>query len=268
MCIDTAADADAGTHEDESTGGGGGACRRVGNSAPNMLGFRCAFIRTARCTTWTTGCAASLAVLSLSFLSLSLSLSLSFSFSLSLSAPSRTSRTFSRSALSLLPSALYTEVVVALAGLLVRIFEALSAFGLFRAATPSVHPTNAAPFAVFAFGDATTPSLSLAGATGDAGTVAHPIDIGDEGAEDGGTDATDGLLGGTTTAEAPVFVRIFFARLVLAFSSSSDDGYDPDTRLACFCSAPLTAASCLASCARAPYDGARLSPAVVLVVGG
>jgi len=89
--------------------------------------------------------------------------------------------------------------------------------------------------------------LSLAGgaggferiATGDDGAVAI---IGEGGAEDGGEDMAEEV-------EALVLVFIFLARLVLAFSSSSEEGYEPESCLTCLRS---DFRSCFASCAKAP----------------
>jgi hypothetical protein len=87
--------------------------------------------------------------------------------------------------------------------------------------------------------------------TGDGGAVTA---MGEEGAEDGGEDTTEGVAGeGVKRAVPSVLVLSFLARLVLAFSSSSEEGYDPESCLTCLCF-PVVAAlrSCFASCAKAP----------------
>jgi hypothetical protein len=154
----------------------------------------------------------------------------------------------------LLPSALFEEVEVDLLCSLLFL-TSLDDLGLL-AAFPSVQdgiPRD------FTFGDA----LSLAGgtggfertATGDDGAVAT---MGEGGAEGGGEGTTEGVEG----AASLVLVLIFLARLVLAFSSSSEEGYEPESCLTCLCSVIAVVRSFFASCARAPYDGARLKPEV------
>lgn len=150
------------------------------------------------------------------------------------------------------PSALFEEVEEDF--LCVPLFlTSLDGFGLLSAFA-SVQ--DAIP-GDFIFGD----PLSLAGGTGgfertttgDDGAVAI---IGEGGAEGGGEATTEGVEG----AAPLVLVLIFFARLVLAFSSSSEEGYEPESCLTCLCSAVAALRSCFASCAKAPYDGARLKP--------
>lgn len=101
----------------------------------------------------------------------------------------------------------------------------------------------------FTFGDA----LSLAGGTGgfertttgEDGAVATK---GEGGAGGGGEDTTEGVA----EAAPLVLVLIFLARLVLAFSSSSEEGYEPESCLTCLRSVFGALRSCLASCAKAP----------------
>ena len=82
--------------------------------------------------------------------------------------------------------------------------------------------------------------------------------MGEGGTEGGGEDTTEGV----EEAALLVLVLIFLARFVLAFSSSSEEGYEPESCLTCLCSVFAVLRSCLASCAKAPYDGARLKPEV------
>jgi len=138
------------------------------------------------------------------------------------------------------PSALFEEVEV---DLLCSPFflTPLDVLGLLGAFTS----VEDATLRDLTFGDA----LSLAGGTGgfertttgDDGAVAT---MGEGGAEGGGEDTTEGV--------PLVLVLIFLARLVLAFSSSSEEGYEPESCLTCLRSVIGALRSCLASCAKAP----------------
>lgn len=187
-----------------------------GSSAPNMLGFLWRFIGSGLTRGWWS--------LSLAALSLTFSLSVLLVF-----------------LLLAVSSALLADEE----GLLVP-----SAFGLFKLLSTSPSPlAHAVTPLSLSFG---TDDLGLdepvgvLDATGDEGAVAGPA--GDGGTDDGG-DLTEGLAGTAATA-ALVFVFGFFARVVRAFSSSSEEGYEPESFLA-WTRAAATA-SCLASWASAP----------------
>lgn len=76
---------------------------------------------------------------------------------------------------------------------------------------------------------------------------------GEEGADD---------IGGVVALELAILVRGFLAWRVRIFSSSSDDGYEPEFWRTCGrCSTNASAVfSRLTSCAKAPKEGARLHP--------
>ena len=134
-------------------------------------------------------------------------------------------------------------------------------------------------------------SLSLGGALtlttmGDDGAVIT-TSPGDEGTSDGGGEGAEGVEGTIPEPEG-LRVRTFFALFVLAFSSSSDEGYEPEILRVCV--RPIAAVdgvadaggvmpaelgglsanfdaeaatlSALTSCANAPYEGARFIPAI------
>ena len=110
---------------------------------------------------------------------------------------------------------------------------------------------------------------------------------GDECTSDGGGDGAEGVEGAIPEPEG-FRVRTFFALFVLAFSSSSDEGYEPEILRVCV--RPIAAVdgvadaggvipaelgglsanfdadaatlSALTSCANAPYEGARFIPAI------